>query len=210
MHWLTHLLAVASVWSVAAVTPGPNFLMTAQIAVARSRGSGLAAVCGIGIATAIWGVCGLTGIQAVFLAAPWAYAVMKMAGAFYLIYSGIRLIVQADARSAAKAILPTDSAASSARRAFRIGLVTSLANPRSALSVASIFAVALPAQPSLLLGIASIALMVAISVGWYACVVWLFAVEAISNGYQRLRRTIDRIAGGLLILFGARLALERG
>ncbi|RWA66839.1 MAG: hypothetical protein EOQ29_26005 [Mesorhizobium sp.] len=82
--------------------------------------------------------------------------------------------------------LSIDSKGFSTGRAFWIGLATSLANPRSALSVASIFAVALPAQPSLALGVASVALMVAISVGWYACVVWLFAAEAVSNGYRRL------------------------
>jgi threonine efflux protein len=207
---LSHLLAVASVWLVAAVSPGPNFLMTARIAVARSRGAGLAAVCGIGIATAIWGICGLAGVKALFLAAPWAYALMKFAGAGYLIYSGARLIVLAEKRSAAVALLPVEGGGFSSRRAFWIGLATSLANPRSALSVASIFAVALPAQPSLALGVASVILMVMISVGWYACVVWLFAAEAVSNGYRRLRRTIDRVAGGLLILFGARMVLERG
>ncbi|RWG87878.1 MAG: LysE family translocator [Mesorhizobium sp.] len=207
---LSHLLAVASVWLVAAVSPGPNFLMTARIAVARSRGAGLAAVCGIGIATAIWGVCGLAGIKALFLAAPWAYAALKLAGAGYLIYSGLRLIVLAERRSEADGALAVDPRGFSTWRAFWIGLATSLANPRSALSVASIFAVALPAQPSLTLGVASVVLMVAISVGWYACVVWLFAAEAVSNGYRRLRRAIDRLAGGLLILFGAKLALERG
>jgi len=210
IQWLSHLLAVASVWLVTAVSPGPNFLMTARIAVARSGGSGFAAVCGIGIATAIWGVCGLAGIKAIFLAAPWAYALMKIVGAGYLIYSGVRLIILADARSAADAVLPVDPKGFSVQRAFWIGLATSLANPRSALSVASIFAVALPAQPSLGLSVASVALMVVISVGWYACVVWLFAAEVVSNGYRRLRRTIDCVAGGLLILFGARLALERG
>ncbi|NUS20133.1 MAG: LysE family transporter [Mesorhizobium sp.] len=207
---LSHLLAVASVWLVAAVSPGPNFLMTARFAVARSRGAGFAAVCGIGIATAVWGVCGLAGVKALFLAAPWAYATLKFAGAGYLVYSGVRLIVLAEKRSAADGSLPVDSKGFSNRRAFWIGLVTSLANPRSALSVASIFAVALPAQPPLWLGVVSVALMVAISVGWYACVVWLFAAEAVSNGYRKLRRTIDRAAGGLLILFGAKLALERG
>ncbi|WP_292413192.1 LysE family translocator [Mesorhizobium sp.] len=168
---LSHLLAVASVWLVAAVSPGPNFLMTARIAVARSRGAGLAAVCGIGIATAIWGVCGLAGIKALFLAAPWAYAALKLAGAGYLIYSGLRLIVLAERRSEAAGALAVDPRGFSTWRAFWIGLATNLANPRSALSVASVFAVALPAQPSLTLGVASVVLMVAISVGWYACVV---------------------------------------
>ena len=88
--------------------------------------------------------------------------------------------------------------------------MTSLANPRSALSVASVFAVALPAQPSLPIGVAAATLMVAISVGWYICVVYMFATGIVANSYQRLRRWIDGIAGGLLILFGVRLALDRG
>src|SRR5262245_18863216 len=103
MHWYSHLVAVASVWLVAAVTPGPNFLVAAQIAVARSRASGLAAVSGIGVATAIWGLCGLLGIQALFVAAPWAHLTLKWIGGAYLIFSGVRLIVFADRRAAAEA-----------------------------------------------------------------------------------------------------------
>jgi threonine efflux protein len=207
MHWYSPLLAVASVWLVAAVSPGPNFLMTAQIAVARSRASGLAAVCGIAVATTIWGMCGLLGIQALFLAAPWAYLALKIVGAAYLVFAGLRLIVLAERRSKATAALGT--VALSASRAFRIGMVTSLANPRSAMSVASIFAVTLPPHPSLPLGAAAIAVMVAISVAWYVTVVCLFAAGAVAGAYQRARRAIDRIAGGLLILFGAKLALDR-
>jgi threonine/homoserine/homoserine lactone efflux protein len=207
MPWYSQLLAVASVWLVAAVSPGPNFLMTAQIAVTRSRASGLAAVCGIAVATAIWGVSGLLGIRALFVAAPWAYAALKIVGAAYLVFAGLRLIVLAERRSKATAALET--AGLSAFRAFRIGLVTSLSNPRSAMSVASIFAVTLPPHPSLVMGAAAVAVMVAISVAWYVTVVYLFAAGAVAGAYRKARRSIDRIAGGLLILFGTRLALER-
>jgi threonine/homoserine/homoserine lactone efflux protein len=209
MHWYSHLLAVASVWLVAAVTPGPNFLVAAQIAVARSRASGLAAVSGIAVATAVWGLCGLLGIQALFLATPWAYLGLKFAGAAYLVFTGIRLIVLADRRAREQAP-PTGLTTFSAKTAFRIGLVTSLANPNSALSVASLFAVALPPHPTAELGASAIALMVAISVAWYAAVVWLFAAGAVAGAYRKARRRIDRVAGGLLVLFGVRIALDRG
>jgi threonine efflux protein len=203
----TQLLTVASIWLVAAVSPGPNFLLTAQIAAAQSRARGLAAVAGIALATAIWGLCGLTGVQALFLAAPWAYAALKVGGAAYLVIMGLRLIINAQRRAEAKAALsgplPTPA------RAFTIGLVTSLANPRSALSVASLFAAALPPDPSFPLGAATVATMVAISVIWYACVVYLFASGAVADAYARARRWIDRVAGGLLVLFGVKLAMER-
>jgi threonine/homoserine/homoserine lactone efflux protein len=205
MHWTTSLFAVASIWVVAAVTPGPNFLLTARIAVARSRAQGLAVVSGIAAATAIWGVCGLMGIQALFLAAPWAHMILKIVGAAYLAFLGVRLLANAGQPTETVAV----GSSVSPWTAFRIGMVTSLANPRSALSVASVFAAALPPHASMLLGAAAVAVMVLISIGWYSCVVYLFGAKAVADTYARLRRWIDRIAGGLLILFGVKLALDR-
>ena len=206
MPWYTQLLTVGSIWLVAAVSPGPNFLLTAKIAVAQSRARGLAAVAGIALATAIWGICGLTGVQALFAAAPWAYVALKVGGAAYLVIMGLRLIINAVDRAQQEAMLAT---LPTPARAFTIGLVTSLANPRSALSVASLFAAALPPDPSLQMGVATVVTMVAISAVWYACVVYLFASGAIADAYARARTWIDRAAGGLLVLFGVRLAIER-
>jgi threonine/homoserine/homoserine lactone efflux protein len=86
--------------------------------------------------------------------------------------------------------------------------MTSLANPRSALSVASIFAAALPQHASVTLGIAAIAVMTAISVSWYAFMVLFFTTGSMAALYRRLRRCTDRVAGLLLVWFGARLALD--
>jgi len=90
----TYLLSVAWMWAIATISPGPNFLTIAQIAASKSRPAGVAAVCGAGLATIIWGVCGVAGVQTVFLAAPWAYLALKIAGAVYLVYMGSRMIAR--------------------------------------------------------------------------------------------------------------------
>jgi threonine/homoserine/homoserine lactone efflux protein len=209
MHFVGPLWAVATIWLVAAVTPGPNFLLTAQISAARSRAEGLGAVAGIGVATAIWGFAGLMGIQALFVAAPWFYAGFKIAGAAYLVLTGM-LFLWRSSRSLEAELAPVPSGRRPAPgAAFRIGLVTSLANPRSALSVASIFAAALPQHASMTVGIAAIAVMTAISVGWYTFTVFFFTTGSMAALYRRLRRWTDRAAGLLLVWFGARLALDR-
>jgi threonine/homoserine/homoserine lactone efflux protein len=181
-------------------------------------------VSGIGVATAIWGWAGLTGVQALFLAAPWFYVFFKIAGASYLVVTGFRLILNSRGPAATRTRPISQGPISSspisqgptslgrtfsARAGFRIGLVTCLANPRSALSVASIFAAALPAHPSATLGAFAVALMVVISVTWYTCVAYLFTTGFMAAAYDRLRRWIDRTAGVLLIWFGAKLALDR-
>jgi len=205
MHDLGVLLSVAALWALAAVSPGPNFLMAARVALTRSRGAGLSAVAGIAVGTLVWGLAGCFGVQALFEAAPWMYLALKLCGAAWLIFIGLQLIWRSRGRSAdSQGVAPTTSNDS----AFWLGLVTTLANPRSAVSVASIFATTMPAQPSSTLSFLVIAAMVAVSVGWYAIVVCLFTLRQVSAAYQQARRWIERITGACFILFGARMASE--
>jgi threonine/homoserine/homoserine lactone efflux protein len=206
MHDLGVLLSVAALWALAAISPGPNFLMTARVAITRSRRAGLLAIAGIALGTAIWGAAGCFGVQALFVAAPWMYLALKLLGAAWLIFIGIQLIWRS--RRTAPGNLAGVDPGTTKDSAFWLGLVTTLANPRSAVSVASIFATTMPAQPSSLLSLVVIAVMVAVSVGWYGIVVCLFTLRQVSAAYLRARRWIERATGVCFILFGARLASE--
>ena len=206
MAQITLLLSVATLWALAVVSPGPNFLITARIAIGRSRRAGLEAVSGIALGTMCWAAAGSFGVRALFIAAPWTYLTIKAIGALYLILVGGRLLWTSWRRKG-------DFSLRSAERRpklspFQLGLLTTLANPRSAVSVASIFAAVMPSHPSLMLSLSVMMVMVAISVCWYAVVACLFAAPYFADGYQRFRRPIDRIAGACLIAFGARLAIE--
>ena len=201
------LLTVAALWILAVVTPGPNFLMILRVAIGQSRAAGLRAVAGVGLGTMVWGAAGFFGVHALFAAAPWLYAGLKLFGGAYLIFLGLRLLAQ----SAGKADGDSEQAdrPRSGLSAFQLGLVTSLANPKSALFVASIFAAAMPSEPPLTLGLTAIAVMVALSVSWYALVASLCTTRRLSAAYARGRRWIDRVAGAIFILFGARLIASR-
>jgi len=202
------LLTVAWMWAIATISPGPNFLTIAQIAASKSRSAAIAAVCGTGVATIIWGVCGVAGVQAIFLAAPWAYLALKLGGAAYLCYSGGRMVIRSFKHTRVFDDRPETTRRMSRRKAYAVGMATGLANPRSALSVASVFAVAMPAQLTLGIAVAAVATMVAVSVGWYFFVAYIFTTEPMLRGYRAIGHWIDRLAGGLLILLGVRLAMQ--
>src|SRR5215472_18286706 len=174
MLQITILLSVAALWPFAVVSPGPNFLVTARLSMARSRRAGLQAVCGITLGTVCWAAAGCFGVRTLFVAAPWMYLIIKGAGAIYLLLVGGQLLWSSYSR---KGDLSLRLAEGRPRVSpFQLGLLTTLANPRSAVSVASIFATAMPSHPSLTLSFAVMALMVAISVCWYAAIACLFAV----------------------------------
>jgi threonine/homoserine/homoserine lactone efflux protein len=203
---ITLLLSVATLWALAVVSPGPNFLMTARIALARSRRAGLQAVSGIALGTVCWAAAGCFGVRALFIAAPWMYLLIKVIGALYLLLVGGRLLWSSFGDDADPNLQLSEGRPRVSP--FHLGLLTTLANPRSAVSVASIFATAMPKDPSLALSLSVMMLMVAISVCWYAFIACLFGVPALADAYLRFRRWIDRAAGACLMLFGARLAVE--
>lgn len=201
------LLSVAGIWTLAVVTPGPNFFLTIQTALGQSRPAALWNVLGIACGTVIWGLCGFFGIALLFRTAPWLHAALKLLGGGYLIYLGLKLVRQS--------FNPPPGAVTAARipstalAAWRTGLLTNLSNPKTAAFVTSLFAASLPATAPLWLGLTSVALMVALSMTWYAAVACLFSTGRYTALYRRGRLWIDRSAGLIFIAFGTRLALDR-
>jgi threonine/homoserine/homoserine lactone efflux protein len=163
-------------------------------------------VSGIAVGTLCWAAAGSFGVRALFLAAPWLYWVIKTIGAAYLVFIGGQLLWTSSSRRGDVDVRFAERQPKIS--SFQLGLLTTLANPRSAVSVASIFATAIPSHPSLMLIVAVMMMMVAISVSWYALIACLFAAPTLANGYLRFRRWVDRVAGACLVLFGARLAVE--
>lgn len=195
------MATVAAMWLLAVAIPGPNFFVVARMAAARSRREALAAVAAIGLGSLCWGLAGFFGVHALFALAPWFYGGLKLLGAAYLGYIGMKIIA-GTFRPEPAPPAPASGAA------FRLGLMTSLSNPKSALLVASLFTAALPPGAPLSVGLWTVAEMVAISVAWYAALACVISTHTVATLFRRFRAWIDRFAGAIFIAFGARLALN--
>lgn len=205
MDYPAHLLAIVVFWTIAAVIPGPNFLMVARTAAVHSRSAALRATTGIGLGTMVWGFAAFFGVHVLFAVVPWLYAGLKMVGGIYLVWVGVRLLWQS---FAAEQIVTGPPPVISNGAAFRLGFATNMANPKSAAFAASLFAATLPPEPALGLGLMAVAAMVAISLVWYAFVSVVFASRRVSGAYGRFRRWLDRVAGVVFAGFGAKMASD--
>ncbi len=206
MDTVAILASVAGIWALGAITPGPNFLVIAETALARSRRHALLAVVGTILGTMVWGFAGLFGVTLLFSAAPWLYLALKLVGGAYIAYLGIRLILASFRRQADGPMVSARGLSGPA--ALRRGLFTNLTNPKTAAFVASLFAATLPETPSLALGVACVAVMVTVSLTWYGVVACALATSRVSGVYVRARRWIDRVAGALFVGFGGKLAAD--
>ncbi len=200
------LLSVVSIWSIAVVTPGPNFFITAQTTVKHSRLAGFFVVLGTCTGTIIWSVAGYFGIAHLFIAAPWIYTSLKIAGGSYIIYLGIILIINSF-KSNTEPDLPQGNCQNRFSN-WQKGLVTNLSNPKTAMFITSLFASVLPKEPSVFVGIFIITLMVAISLIWYSFVVLIFSSHKFSTYYNQLQKWLEGFAGIIFIVFGAKLVFN--
>src|SRR6266852_1217493 len=114
------------VFSVAAIllllTPGPAVLYIVARSVEQGRIAGLASVCGITTGTLVHVLAAVLGLSALLASSALAFAVVKYAGAGYLIYIGVRRILSRT--SAAPLKLPRRSLG----RLYRDGFVVNLLN----------------------------------------------------------------------------------
>ena len=119
------LFAVASIALL--LIPGPAVLYVVTQSAEQGRSAGLASVAGIHIGTFVHIVAAAVGISAVILASAVAFSVVKFAGAAYLVYLGIRKLLERPA------IDETEPPRALLRAVFARGAIVNLLNPKTAL-----------------------------------------------------------------------------
>jgi threonine/homoserine/homoserine lactone efflux protein len=121
----TFLLFLAAALLVA-ITPGPGIFYIVARTLAGGRTEGLASSVGLGLGGLVHVFGGAVGVSALLMASAEAFTVLKIAGAFYLIWLGLKTWREA------RVVEPTEVQTTGVRRAFREGIVVEALNPKTA------------------------------------------------------------------------------
>lgn len=115
-----------------AVTPGPGIFYVAARTLAGGRAEGVASSFGTGLGGMVHVAAGSLGVSAIVLASAELFTALKLIGAAYLVWIGIRTIQSA--RQGAGPMLGDMPAAPPVgpRRAFREGALVEALNPKTA------------------------------------------------------------------------------
>jgi threonine/homoserine/homoserine lactone efflux protein len=205
---IVFLLSVATIWAVACITPGPNTLLVIRYCLTAPRRVAITAAMGTITGTCLWGFAGWLGINALFQAAPFAYVALKIVGGLYLVWLGLRVFMDVRKARTTPEFAPTEREIP-LRKAYRLGLATNLANPKSALFVASLFAATMPAGTPFLYGLAAIAVMVAVSACYYTFLVGLITHPRVASAYLKAKQKIDLGVATVFVGFGTKLLLSQ-
>jgi threonine/homoserine/homoserine lactone efflux protein len=191
------------------ITPGPGTAMVVRSAIRGGWRAGVLTVAGNSIGVVTWAILSVIGISALIAASEVAFLVLKVTGAVILIWLGVQSLRRAGAGLGAHhGAAPGPR--TPRRRAFRDGLVTSLANPKLAVFFVALFPQFVDERATVLTTtLLMAALIVSFDLVWYTALAVL--VSRAGEGFRRTRlaRRLERATGALLVALGARVALEQ-
>jgi threonine/homoserine/homoserine lactone efflux protein len=111
------------------LVPGPAVLYIVARSVHQGRAAGLASVLGIHVGTLVHILAATVGLSAIVVSSATAFTVVKLVGAAYLVYLGLRTLLRGDGAVESAPAGPTRGR----RRDFAEGLVVNVLNPKTAL-----------------------------------------------------------------------------
>lgn len=190
-----------------AVMPGPAMLYTAARTLAGGRTAGFMAALGIHVGGYVHVVAAAAGLFALFQAVPAAYAVVKIAGAFYLIWLGFCLFRTPTGGGGPqpKAHSPT--------RAFTQSVLVEVLNPKAALFYLAFLPQFIDTSGTwpvwlqfLVLG--TITNLMFSAADLVSVVMASALVERLKHSF-RAQRIVRGVGGTILMGLGLKLAMER-
>lgn len=200
-------LLIGSVLLLAAMSPGPDFVVVTKNATLHSRRAGLWTALGVGAGVLVHATYSLAGLGFVVEHSLLAFSIIKWAGALYLAYLGVSLLISKSSATAEEVI--AGPRALSGQRAFIEGLGTNLLNPKAVLFFVGVFAQVISIDASILLKIAYVLEAGVIVGGWFLALALFLNIPKCKAALRYALRPVERLMGVLLLGFAARLALER-
>jgi threonine/homoserine/homoserine lactone efflux protein len=205
MNLETALVAYVAAAALLTLTPGLDTAMVLRTAAVEGpRRAGLAAL-GITCGCLAWGAAVALGLTALLAASQFAYIALKWAGAAYLAWLGVGLLLKPRARFD----LATSAQAKPGNWWLR-GFLTNLLNPKVGVFYVSFLPQFVPAHvaagPFMFL---LAAIHGALGVIWFA--VLIAAASPLKRWLQQpaVVRWLDRVTGVVFLGFGVRLAFDR-
>ncbi|NUW31942.1 LysE family translocator [Nonomuraea sp. SMC257] len=195
-------------------SPGPAMALILRRAAVRGLSGAVPTVLGLEAGLYVWALCAAAGLAALVAASEVAFVVLRVAGAAFLLYLGVKAWRSAwrSRRTGAAAQPEEEPPAASARswwKAFGEGAVVMLANPKAAAFMIAFYPQFVPHDRPLLATTALLALLqVALETVLYLS---LAAVVGRAGAWFRrpvVRRRLDAVSGTVLVALGLRVAAE--
>ncbi|HEX7263801.1 MAG TPA: LysE family translocator [Candidatus Dormibacteraeota bacterium] len=201
------LIAWVALSALLIATPGPDTALIIRNALAAGPRASTMSALGVAVGTLVWVTASAVGVGLLLESSSTAFTILKLAGAAYLCYLGLRSLFS---RVPEKHVAEVgDRSKLTDRGAWAQGLFSNLLNPKTG----AFFVTVMPQftihgdPPSRLL--VMVALFEVMLVTWLIAYGHVVSRLGRSGIGSRVRQAMTKVTGVVLIALGARLAFER-
>lgn len=202
---MAQMLTLAGVLLLAAMSPGPDFLIVLRSAMTAGRRAGMACAAGIAAGVLVWAAVTSFGIAGLLAASAVAFTVVKLVGAAYLVLLGVKALLAAR-RGAYEQPVESEK---SARGAFVAGLLTNLLNPKVAVMFLALWPQFMPATATALDTVVMAGVAAGTILLWFTVLVNVATVLRRFLVAAKVRRALDAVMGTILVGIGVRIAVSQ-
>jgi threonine/homoserine/homoserine lactone efflux protein len=209
---ISTLLAFVLVAGLVIVTPGPDMALVTRNVLVHGRQAALLTALGIEAGLLVWTGASLLGIAALLAASALAFTVVKLAGAAYLVFLGLRTLLSLRGPGSAghpTGLIPNIRSNLPRRLAFQQGLLSNLLNPKIAVFFTSLIPqFVTPGPAATLRSVVLAGIFMAMGLIWLTT--YAVFADTVRSTLQRrpVKRLLDAVSGLVLVGLGVRLAVE--
>ena len=195
--------------------PGVDMALVTRQVIKHGRRSTFATLGGLLLGGLLHAAFATAGLSAVLLVSAGAYTAVKIMGAVYLVALGIATIwgsrkLGSKETAEAEYSPNADRRPMSLRRAFLLGLLSDLTNPKVAVFFLTFLPQFVSAGDDTTVQMAVLGILFnVIATSWW--IGYVLVMDRVAVWFRRgaVRRAFERVSGAVLIALGVRLAIER-
>jgi RhtB (resistance to homoserine/threonine) family protein len=206
--YLTQFLTIAVIHLLAVASPGPDFIVVTKNSLSYSRRVGVYTALGVALGIGVHITYCLLGIALIISQSIIVFGIFKYIGAAYLIwigYKGLRTKVKPEVDINIENSSKKDI---SLRTAIKSGFLVNVLNPKATLFLLAVFTQVInPETPKFIQTLYGLEMIIA-TFAWFALVSFVFSNKLMKSKMTRIGHWIDRVAGGVMIALGIKVALS--
>ncbi|MGE7390943.1 LysE family translocator [Streptomyces sp. NPDC004126] len=202
---MTEVIAVAVITLLAVISPGADFAMVVRNSYLYGRPTGLFAAAGVAAGVLVHVSYTMLGVGLLIASSTALFTAIKLAGAAYLVWIGIRTF-----RARAELTVDLESGPGLTRLgALRSGFLTNVLNPKTTLFVVSTFTQVVDPGTSGWQQAGYGLFMAAAHLVWFGAVALFFSNSRLRERMLKAQKALNRAIGSVLVGLGVGLGFAR-
>jgi threonine/homoserine/homoserine lactone efflux protein len=191
------------------VTPGPDMALVTRNALSHGRRAALFTAFGIVAGLLVWTVASVIGLVALLTASAEAFTIVRLAGAAYLVYLGVRTLLSLRGVGRGEGGAASVAGSAAGGSPFRQGMVSNLLNPKIAVLFTSLIPQFVTPGPSATLdSLVLAAIFAGLGLAWLVGYALVASAAAATLRRPTITRVMSAVTGVVLVGLGLRLATQ--